>query len=53
MHPEKFTFDQIQNGWLSAIIYFKMLDIWQTVPDSQTIIIKQNVQFSYSKMADL
>ena len=28
MHLEKFRFDQIQNGLLSAIIHFHMADIW-------------------------
>ena len=28
MHLEKFRLDQIQNGRLSAIIYFHMSDIW-------------------------
>ena len=28
MHPEIFSRDQIQNGCLSAIIYFHMPDIW-------------------------
>ena len=26
MHPEKYRLDQIQNGGLSAIIYFHMTD---------------------------
>ena len=30
MHLEKFDLDQIHNGWLSAIIYFNIADIWQT-----------------------
>ena len=33
MHPENFQRDQIQNGRLSAIIYFHMPKIWQTVID--------------------
>ena len=34
MHLEKFRLDQIQNGRpLSAIIYFHMPNIWQTVLD--------------------
>ena len=48
MHSEKFQFNQIKNGRLSAIIHFYMFDIWQTVPDSWTITIK--LKF---KMADL
>ena len=32
-------------GRPSAIINFDMPDIWQTVPDSSTITIKQNVRF--------
>ena len=37
--------DQIQNGWLAVIIDFNniKLIIRKTVPDSQTITIKQNV----------
>ena len=35
--PEKFRFNQIQNDRLSALINVNMPDIWQTVPDSQTI----------------
>ena len=31
MHLEKLWLDQIQNGPLSAIIYFHMLNILQTV----------------------
>ena len=27
MHPDKFRLDQIQNGCLSAIIYFQMSDV--------------------------
>ena len=33
MHLKKFWLDQIQNGRLSAIIYFHMPNIWQTVLD--------------------
>ena len=33
MHLEKFRLDQIQNGPLSAIIYFHMPNILQTVLD--------------------
>ena len=33
MHLEKFWLDQIQNGPLSAIIYFHMPNILQTVLD--------------------
>ena len=29
-----------------------MPDIWQTVPDSQTIIIKQNVRFQVGKCSE-
>ena len=40
---------QIQNGRLSArisaIISFNMPDILQTVPDSLTVTMKQNVRF--------
>ena len=32
--PLVFNPGHIQNGRLSAIITFNMLDIWQTVPDS-------------------
>ena len=45
MHLEKFRLDQIQNGPLSAIIYFHMPNIWQTMLDDLTITIKQNVMF--------
>ena len=31
MHLERFRLDQIQNGPLSAIIYFHMLNILQTL----------------------
>ena len=34
IHPEKCQLGQIQNGPLSAIFTFNMLDTWQTVPDS-------------------
>ena len=43
--PVKCQLDQIQNGRLSATITFNMPDLWQTVPDSLTIIIKQNMRF--------
>ena len=33
MHLEKFWLDQIQNGSLSAIIYFHMPNILQTLLD--------------------
>ena len=33
MHLETIRLDQIQNGRLSAIIYFHMADIWETVLD--------------------
>ena len=33
MLPEKLQLDQIQNGPLSANIYFNMSDISQTLPD--------------------
>ena len=45
MHLEKNRLDQIQNGRLSAIIYFYKVDIWSTVLDSWTITIKQSVRF--------
>ena len=46
MYLEKFRLDQIQNGPLSAIIYFHMPNILQTVLDAIiTITIKQNVRF--------
>ena len=35
--------DHIKNGKLSAIIYFNMPDILQTVPDSYTVFLKQNL----------
>ena len=44
MHFEKVQLDQIENDRLLAIICI-MPDIWQTVRDSWTITIKQNVQF--------
>ena len=44
MHLEKFRLDQIQNGPLSAIIYFHMPNILQTVR-CQSITIKQNLRF--------
>ena len=45
MHLEKFRLDQIQNGPLSAIIYFHMPNILQTVLDASPITIKKNVRF--------
>ena len=33
MHLEKIRLDQIQNGRLSAIIYFHMAVIWEAVLD--------------------
>ena len=33
MHLKKIQIDKIQNGRLSAIIYFHMADIWSTVLD--------------------
>ena len=33
MHPENFQADQIQNERQSAIIYYYMHNIWQTVLD--------------------
>ena len=33
MHLEKIRLDKIQNGRLSAIIHFRMADIWSTVLD--------------------
>ena len=45
MHLEKFWLDQIQNGPLSAIIYFHMPNILQTVLDVIDITIKQNLRF--------
>ena len=32
--PDKSELDQIQNGWLAAIINFNTCNIWNTVPDS-------------------
>ena len=43
MHLEKFWLDQIQNGPLSAIIYFHMPNILQTVLDVSPL--KQNLRF--------
>ena len=31
MHPEKCQLDEIQKGWLSAIIYFNMPDIFDFI----------------------
>ena len=47
MHLENFWLKQIQNGRLSATIYFHIADIWETVLDTctWTITIKQNVRF--------
>ena len=42
---KNFRLNRIQNGRLSATIYFLIADIWQTVLDSWTITIKQNVRF--------
>ena len=33
MHLEQIRLDKIQNGRLSAIIYFYMADIWSTMLD--------------------
>ena len=38
MHLEKFWLDQIQNGPLSAIIYFHMPNILQTVLDVSPLL---------------
>ena len=38
MHLEKFWLDQIQNGLLSAIIYFHMPNILQTVLDVSPLL---------------
>ena len=38
MHLEKFRLDQTQNGRLSAIIYFHMLNILQTVLDASPLL---------------
>ena len=43
--PEKFQLDQIQNGRLSGILSFNMCDIWQTMQDTWTITIEQNMRF--------
>ena len=45
MHLEKFWLNQIQNGPLSAIIYFHMPNILQTVLDVSPFTIKQNLRF--------
>ena len=39
MHLEKFWLDQIQNGPLSAIIYFHMQNILQTVLDVSPLLL--------------
>ena len=44
MHPKKSRLAQIQNGPLSANIYFKLFYIWKTVLDNWTIPLKQNVK---------
>ena len=38
MHLEKFWLIQIQNGPLSAIIYFHMPNILQTVLDASSLL---------------
>ena len=38
MHLEKFWLDQAQNGPLSAIIYFHMPKILQTVLDASPLL---------------
>ena len=38
MHLEKFWLDQIQNGPLSAFIYFHMHNILQTVLDVSPLL---------------
>ena len=38
MHLEKFRLDQIQNGSLSAYIYFYMPNILQTVLDASPLL---------------
>ena len=38
MHPEKFRLDQVQNGPLSAFIYFHMPNILQTVLDASPLL---------------
>ena len=43
----------IQNGRQSAIIYFHMPNIWQTVLDSYTITIKQIVRFRGRKHPEI
>ena len=40
---KNFRLNRIQNGRLSATIYFQIADIWSTVLDSWTIPIKQTV----------
>ena len=45
MPLKNFRLNRIQNGRLSATIYFDIADIWSTVLDSWTITIKQNVRF--------
>ena len=58
--PEKYKLGQIKNDQLEAIIDFDMGNIVKTLPDSKTIIIKQNVWFQggifpekYQKMNNL
>ena len=43
--PEEFQLDQTKNGQLPATINFIMPDIWQTMSDYWTIILKQNMRF--------
>ena len=38
MHLEKFRLDQIRNGPLSAVIYFHMPNILQTVLDFSPLL---------------
>ena len=38
MHLEKFWIDKIQNGPLSAIIYFHLPNILQTVLDASPLL---------------
>ena len=38
MHPEKFRLDQSQNGCLSAINYFQMPNVLQTVLDASSLL---------------
>ena len=38
MHLEKFRLDEIQNGLLSAIIYFHMPNILQTVLNASPLL---------------